>query len=459
MKKIVFLSLFALCLPWMVSAQSIDDDLYYIPSKDKKEKKQEKKVTSSAPTEEIVVKSNAPTTVYTSPGNTTVVVQDRKGNTRDVDEYNRRYDSRENDFVMEDDTLYIKEKAVPDPDGEWVNGFDGSEDDYEYAMRIVRFRNPRYAVSISSPYYWDIVYGLNSWDWNVYTDGMYAYAFPTFSNRLWWDWRYNSYGWGGYPYYGWGGYSPYYSYGGWSYGWGGFYGGWSWGWGHHHHHYYPGGGWYPGGGGHWGGNHWGSRDTYTNRRYSGTRSTTTARRTDGTGRVTGATRQSTSGQVRRGESGTTRRVVGTRSSGERPGMSTRTDAASSRRSTYTRPSSTRSSSSYNSNVGNVRSGKYVTVVEIMGRNAGWLTAAAALAKSDDCEGVDMICLPEVPFNVEHFIEKVRVMQEKKPSIVIAVSEGVKLEDGRYVCELADDVHAVDAFGHKALTGTDRKSVV
>ena len=99
--------------------------------------------------------------------------------------------------------------------------------------------------------------------------------------------------------------------------------------------------------------------------------------------------------------------------------------------------------------------KYVTVVEIMGRNAGWLTAAASLAKSDDCEGVDMICLPEVPFNVEHFIEKVRVMQEKKPSIVIAVSEGVKLEDGRYVCELADDVHAVDAFGHKALTGTAR----
>ena len=67
----------------------------------------------------------------------------------------------------------------------------------------------------------------------------------------------------------------------------------------------------------------------------------------------------------------------------------------------------------------------------------------------------MICLPEVPFNVEHFVEKVRVMQEKKPSIVIAVSEGVKLEDGRYVCELADDVHAVDAFGHKALTGTAR----
>ncbi len=44
--------------------------------------------------------------------------------------------------------------------------------------------------------------------------------------------------------------------------------------------------------------------------------------------------------------------------------------------------------------------KYVTVVEIMGRNAGWLTAAACSGQSDDCEGVDMICLPEVPFNVD-----------------------------------------------------------
>lgn len=99
--------------------------------------------------------------------------------------------------------------------------------------------------------------------------------------------------------------------------------------------------------------------------------------------------------------------------------------------------------------------KYVTIVEIMGRNAGWLTAAAALARAEDCEGVDMICLPEIPFNVDRFVEKVERMQSKKPSIVIAVSEGVKLEDGRYVCELADDVHAVDAFGHKALTGTAR----
>ena len=179
MKKIVFLSLFALCLPWTLVAQSIDDDLYYTPSKNKEEKKeevkQEKKV--AAPVEEIVVKSNVPTTVYSSPGSTTVVVKDRKGNTRDVDEYNRRYDSRDNDFVMENDTLYINEKEDDGLDGEWVNGeFEGSQDDYEYATRIIRFRNPRYAISISSPLYWDVVYGLNSWDWNVYTDGLYAYA-------------------------------------------------------------------------------------------------------------------------------------------------------------------------------------------------------------------------------------------------------------------------------------------
>ena len=145
MKKIVFLSLFALCLPWTLVAQSIDDDLYYTPSKNKEEKKeevkQEKKV--AAPVEEIVVKSNVPTTVYSSPGSTTVVVKDRKGNTRDVDEYNRRYDSRDNDFVMENDTLYINEKEDDGLDGEWVNGeFEGSQDDYEYATRIIRFRNP-----------------------------------------------------------------------------------------------------------------------------------------------------------------------------------------------------------------------------------------------------------------------------------------------------------------------------
>ena len=99
--------------------------------------------------------------------------------------------------------------------------------------------------------------------------------------------------------------------------------------------------------------------------------------------------------------------------------------------------------------------EYITIVEIMGRNAGWLTAASALARGEDCDGVDMICLPEIPFTVEGFIQKVTDMQKKKKSIVIAVSEGVKLPDGRYVCELSDNVQDVDSFGHKKLTGTAR----
>ena len=98
---------------------------------------------------------------------------------------------------------------------------------------------------------------------------------------------------------------------------------------------------------------------------------------------------------------------------------------------------------------------YVTIVEVMGRNAGWLTAAAALARGEDCEGVDLICLPELPFHTDRFLAKVERMQKERTSVVIAVSEGVKLPDGRFVCELSDDHRTVDAFGHINLTGTAR----
>lgn len=98
---------------------------------------------------------------------------------------------------------------------------------------------------------------------------------------------------------------------------------------------------------------------------------------------------------------------------------------------------------------------YVTIVEIMGRNAGWLTASASLAHSEDCEGVDMICLPEIPFSMENFLKKVEKSQKEKPSTIIAVSEGLRLSDGRYVCDLTNDARFVDSFGHKNLTGTAR----
>lgn len=95
----------------------------------------------------------------------------------------------------------------------------------------------------------------------------------------------------------------------------------------------------------------------------------------------------------------------------------------------------------------------VCIVEIMGRHAGWLTAGAALAKGDDCEGVDAIYLPEVTFDLDKFVANVKDLAGRKSSIVIAVSEGIMTADGKFVCELGDDNKAVDAFGHKQLSGT------
>ena len=94
----------------------------------------------------------------------------------------------------------------------------------------------------------------------------------------------------------------------------------------------------------------------------------------------------------------------------------------------------------------------VCIVEIMGRHAGWLTAAAALAKDETCEGVDAIYLPEVEFDLDKFVKYIKDLSTKKSSIVIAVSEGIKTSDGKFVCELNDDNRAVDAFGHKQLSG-------
>jgi len=97
----------------------------------------------------------------------------------------------------------------------------------------------------------------------------------------------------------------------------------------------------------------------------------------------------------------------------------------------------------------------VTLLEIMGRNAGWLTGAAALASCEDCEGPDLIYLPEIPFDVNLFMAKVAKLHKNKKSVVIAVSEGIKLNDGRYLCELTEGIEYTDAFGHKQLTGAAR----
>ena len=328
MRKLkVFASLIWASLPLFVAAQS-NDDLYFVPKK----KAETKKETVVAP------KQNQGTAVYSASSTSTpVVVKDAAGNTRDVDEYNRRYTSRENTFSMQNDTLYIQEKPYGER-GEWVNGFEGSQDDYEYAMRIVRFRSPRYAIPVSSPLYWDVVYGaFPSWDWNVYDDGLYAYVFPTYSNPLWWDWRWNwsiagpSFGWGWYsPWYYSSWYSPWYS----PYWYGGYWGGY---WGAVGHHHYPHYG--------WGSAYQGRPYSYNNRRAENVaRRGTVGPVFDRNGRTGGRVVTGTDGIRSIRPDGASRvRSTGTRYTRPSQGLG---------ESTYSRPSSTRPNSYRNTDVFN-----------------------------------------------------------------------------------------------------------
>ena len=95
----------------------------------------------------------------------------------------------------------------------------------------------------------------------------------------------------------------------------------------------------------------------------------------------------------------------------------------------------------------------VTVVEIMGRNAGWLTAASALARAEDCCGPDLIYLPEVPFDQQAFLSKIAELKKQKPALVVAVSEGIKAADGSYVYKSSASSTYDDPFGHNMLGGT------
>ena len=95
----------------------------------------------------------------------------------------------------------------------------------------------------------------------------------------------------------------------------------------------------------------------------------------------------------------------------------------------------------------------IYVMEIMGRNAGWLTAAAALARGNDNPGPDLIYLPEVPFDMDAFLGKIAGLLAKKNNIMVAVSEGIHDNKGTFICEYAAADKAVDAFGHKQMGGT------
>ena len=98
--------------------------------------------------------------------------------------------------------------------------------------------------------------------------------------------------------------------------------------------------------------------------------------------------------------------------------------------------------------------KSVTIVEIMGRHAGWLTAASALARKFEGDNPVLIYLPEVAFNQEDFIEKVKHSLETTTNLIVCVSEGIHDGNGTFICEYASDV-GVDTFGHKMLTGSGK----
>lgn len=95
--------------------------------------------------------------------------------------------------------------------------------------------------------------------------------------------------------------------------------------------------------------------------------------------------------------------------------------------------------------------KAVTIIELMGRHAGWLTAASVLARKHPEDNPVLIYLPESDFELESFAGDLKQALDKHNSVVVCVSEGISDSSGTFICEYGDEA-AVDNFGHKMLTG-------
>ena len=98
--------------------------------------------------------------------------------------------------------------------------------------------------------------------------------------------------------------------------------------------------------------------------------------------------------------------------------------------------------------------KAVTIIEIMGRDAGWLTAASGLTRLSGGKAPDLIYLPEHSFDPEEFLSSITEIQKDHPAVLVAVSEGIRFTDGRYVGEGLGG-RKIDAFGHVALSGAGK----
>ena len=98
--------------------------------------------------------------------------------------------------------------------------------------------------------------------------------------------------------------------------------------------------------------------------------------------------------------------------------------------------------------------KSVTIIEIMGRHAGWLTGAAALARNANQNAPHLIYLPEVSFSKEQFVCDIKALLEKGiHQVIVAVSEGIHDENGKLICE--GGTSATDSFGHAMLSGAGK----
>ena len=97
----------------------------------------------------------------------------------------------------------------------------------------------------------------------------------------------------------------------------------------------------------------------------------------------------------------------------------------------------------------------VIIIEMMGRHAGWLTAAAALAQEQSRDVPYLIYLEEIVFDTKKFIRDIRAALESSNRVIVAVSEGIHDADGHFICEACDPDQETDAFGHKQLAGTGR----
>lgn len=98
--------------------------------------------------------------------------------------------------------------------------------------------------------------------------------------------------------------------------------------------------------------------------------------------------------------------------------------------------------------------KAVTIVELMGRHAGWLTAASVLARKEAGDNPLLVYLPEADFDLEQFARDVEAALERQPNVIVCISEGISDKEGRFICEY-DNAAQTDSFGHKMLTGSGK----